>query len=84
MNVVWASFQGRWSDNTRALYEGMLRRGTDARHTWLARPSATFPATPIHSRGIRALKSPPLTWARNWSSTLASISSSRVSVPSDM
>ena len=44
MNVVWVSFRGRWSDNTRALYEGMLRRGTEAEHTWLSGPSATFPA----------------------------------------
>jgi hypothetical protein len=65
-----------------------LTRASSASSAWFAimtslRPSATFPATPIHSRGIRALKSPPLTWARKRSNTLASISSSRVSVVLD-
>ena len=39
------------------------------------RPSATLPATPVQSSGMRAVKSPPLTWA----STLSRIFGSTVS-----
>jgi CDP-glycerol glycerophosphotransferase len=45
MHVVYNSFNGRFSDNPRALYE-RLRERPDVRHTWLADPmhAAAFPA----------------------------------------
>ena len=35
MKVVWSSFEGRYSDSPRALYEA-LRDRSDIEHTWLA------------------------------------------------
>ncbi|HEX2073245.1 MAG TPA: CDP-glycerol glycerophosphotransferase family protein [Geodermatophilus sp.] len=45
MNIVYVAFRGHFSDSPRALYEGLLRRGVDATHTWLSAPhtQATFP-----------------------------------------
>jgi CDP-glycerol glycerophosphotransferase (TagB/SpsB family) len=36
VNVVWSSFRGQFSDSPRALYEGLIRRGDDLGHVWLA------------------------------------------------
>ena len=46
VEVVWSSFEGRWSDNPRALYEGFQRSGAQASHTWLVDPdhATGFPA----------------------------------------
>ena len=46
MKVVWNSFNGRWSDNPRALYEALTSRGGAEEHVWLADPrhAAAFPA----------------------------------------
>ena len=37
MLVVYSSFDGRYSDNPRALYERYSRRGDDD-HVWLCHP----------------------------------------------
>ncbi len=40
MRIVYHSFEGRYSDNPRALYEALLRRGGGAHeHVWLADPA---------------------------------------------
>ena len=66
-----------------------LTRANSAPSAWLAmitslRPSATLPATPVHSSGMRAEKSPPLTWARTLRRTLASTVPSRATGESDI
>ena len=45
MEIVYHSFEGRYSDNPRALYDGIRRRGEDHRHVWLSDPAHadTFP-----------------------------------------
>lgn len=45
MRVVWSSFEGRWSDNPRAMYEGLSQPEADD-HVWLVDPdhAAGFPA----------------------------------------
>jgi len=44
--IVYNSFQGRFSDNPRAIYEELARRTTGVRHVWTARPGTlgAFPA----------------------------------------
>ena len=46
MQIVYNTFEGRYSDNPRALYEALRRRGGDHTHVWLADPghAAAFPA----------------------------------------
>jgi CDP-glycerol glycerophosphotransferase len=46
MKIVHNSFSGRFSDNPRALYEGLLRSGHPAEHVWLIDPAHAhgFPA----------------------------------------
>jgi CDP-glycerol glycerophosphotransferase len=46
VKLVYNSFNGRYSDNPRAIYEGLLARGSDDEHVWLADPrhAAHFPA----------------------------------------
>lgn len=45
MTIVWSSFDGRYSDNPRALYERLRRERDDLDHVWLARDEMrhTFP-----------------------------------------
>jgi CDP-glycerol glycerophosphotransferase len=64
VRFVFNSFEGRYSDNPRALYEALLRRGDAHTHTWLCDPAyaSDFPpgvdtacyGTP---EGVRALES---------------------------
>ncbi|MFN2561440.1 MAG: CDP-glycerol glycerophosphotransferase family protein [Jatrophihabitans sp.] len=63
MNVVHQSFEGRYSDNPRALYERWLRERPDDSHLWLAHPAhrSTFPAdvvtvTPYDAECVAALE----------------------------
>src|SRR3954447_26134239 len=35
MDVVWQSFEGRYSDNTRVLYEAWVRERPGDQHVWL-------------------------------------------------
>ena len=44
--VLYNSFNGRFSDNPRAIYEELARRGTSAAHVWTAKdsPRDDFPA----------------------------------------
>jgi CDP-glycerol glycerophosphotransferase len=46
MKIVYHSFEGRYADNPRALYEALRARGGRHEHLWLADPShaAGFPA----------------------------------------
>jgi CDP-glycerol glycerophosphotransferase len=46
MNIVYNSFEGRYSDSPRALYEELRRRGGGDAHVWLADPvhAHLFPA----------------------------------------
>ena len=46
MKFVYNSFEGRYSDSPRALYEALQRRGGDDTHVWLANPAhqRAFPA----------------------------------------
>jgi CDP-glycerol glycerophosphotransferase len=46
MKIVYNSFEGRYSDSPRALYEALRRRGGDETHLWLADPAHArlFPA----------------------------------------
>ena len=46
MRLVYNSFEGRYSDSPRALYEALRRRGDDHEHVWLADPAHAqgFPA----------------------------------------
>lgn len=41
--VLYSAFQGRYSDNPRAIYEELIARGTDLTHTWHADGRARFP-----------------------------------------
>jgi CDP-glycerol glycerophosphotransferase len=45
MKIVYRSFDGRYSDNPRALYEALLARGDAAQHVWMCAPGQeeTFP-----------------------------------------
>ena len=75
-------------DSRPCLPTTSLTRASSAPSAWLAmmtslRPSATLPATPVQSSGMRAVKSPPRTWARTLSRTLASTVSS-IAAESDM
>jgi CDP-glycerol glycerophosphotransferase len=49
VKVVWNSFNGRFSDNPRALYQALRARGGDEQHVWLADPrhAAAFPADAV-------------------------------------
>jgi CDP-glycerol glycerophosphotransferase len=38
VRIAYRSFDGRYSDNPRALYEAVLARGGDEEHVWLADP----------------------------------------------
>lgn len=46
MHFVYTSFEGRFSDSPRAIYEALRARGDEAVHTWIAHPDhlSTFPA----------------------------------------
>ena len=46
MKTVYCSFDGRYSDNPRALYRSLSRRGDHDSHVWLYHPKhgAGFPA----------------------------------------
>jgi CDP-glycerol glycerophosphotransferase len=46
MRVVYNSFEGRYSDSPRVLFEALVERLPDAAHVWLADPAHTdgFPA----------------------------------------
>ncbi len=46
MRFVYDSFAGRYSDNPRAVFEGIRARGGDHEHVWLAAPEhrGAFPA----------------------------------------
>jgi len=45
MRIVYNSFNGRYSDNPRAIHQGLLARGSQDEHVWLADPrhAASFP-----------------------------------------
>ncbi|HYP45025.1 MAG TPA: CDP-glycerol glycerophosphotransferase family protein [Propionibacteriaceae bacterium] len=64
MRIVYNSYNGRYADNPRAIYEGLLRRGDDHEHLWLVgdRHRASFPAGVATARiasgeGVAALES---------------------------
>ncbi|MGY1604343.1 CDP-glycerol glycerophosphotransferase family protein [Geodermatophilus sp. SYSU D00815] len=38
MKVVYRSFDGRYSDNPRALHEALVARGDDIEHVWMCEP----------------------------------------------
>ena len=59
--VVYNSFNGRFSDNPRAIYEELARRGGDWTHLWTAKPAGgpfpgdvtpIVPGTPEHARAV--------------------------------
>ena len=63
--VVYNSFNGRFSDNPRAIYEELVRRGPEWAHLWTAKPEGgPFPAgctpivpgTPEHARAVGGAK----------------------------
>jgi CDP-glycerol glycerophosphotransferase (TagB/SpsB family) len=67
VQVVYASFRGHFSDNPRAIYEGLVARGTEATHTWLTadhpRPAWPSGVTTVPfggPRGIAALEAADL------------------------
>ena len=45
MKIVYNSFNGRFSDNPRAIYRALMARGSDDEHVWLVDPrhAAAFP-----------------------------------------
>ncbi|WP_245886409.1 CDP-glycerol glycerophosphotransferase family protein [Kineococcus xinjiangensis] len=45
VEIVYNSYGGRFSDSPRAVYEALVARGDDVRHTWLCAPehAAAFP-----------------------------------------
>lgn len=52
MKIVWSSFSGRYSDNPRAVYEELVRRGRDdLRHVWLSH-SAHADGFPVGLRTV--------------------------------
>ena len=61
MQVVWNSFNGRYSDNPRVIYEAMQRLDQSHEHVWIsnARHAANFPAhvstVPIGTPAARAV-----------------------------
>src|SRR3954467_3842959 len=60
--IVYNAFNGRYSDNPRAIHEELVRRGGDWNHLWTARepdagafpPGTTrlVPGTPEHARAV--------------------------------
>jgi len=50
VRFVYNSFEGRYSDNPRALYETLVARGGDHEHVWLADPA--------HADGFAAARVP--------------------------
>jgi CDP-glycerol glycerophosphotransferase len=46
VKIVYRSFDGRYSDNPRALHEALVARGDDVEHVWMAAPGreGSFPA----------------------------------------
>ena len=75
-------------DRRPSLPTSWLTRASSEPNVWLAmitsfRLSATLPATPVHSSGIRAVKSPSLSWAKTASNTFASTGSARVTAVFD-
>ena len=64
--VVYNSFNGRYSDNPRAIYEELARRGAGCEHLWTAKGEtpdrfppgarAIVPGTPDHRRRVDAAK----------------------------
>src|SRR4051812_9006361 len=60
--VIYNSFHGSYSDNPRAIYEELVRRGSDVRHVWTSRPGSAglfpegvevvLPGTPQHEEAI--------------------------------
>ena len=62
--VVYNSFNGRYSDNPRAIYEELARRGAAHEHLWTAKPGGEgrfpagtrpiLPGTPDHARAVSA------------------------------
>ncbi|NIZ92907.1 CDP-glycerol glycerophosphotransferase family protein [Kineococcus rubinsiae] len=46
MKITYHSFEGRYSDNPRALHEALVARGDDIDHVWLS--------TPAHAHGFPA------------------------------
>lgn len=46
MKIVYRSFDGRYSDNPRAVHEALLARGDDVEHVWMCAPGhdSDFPA----------------------------------------
>lgn len=68
--IVWSSFDGRFSDNPRALYERLRAERDDLTHVWLARDELrhTFPTdvelvTSRTPEAARALESADLVFA---------------------
>ena len=64
MRIVYNSYNGRYSDNPRAIHQGLLRRGDDHEHVWLAddRHLSGFPPGVSTARiaspeGVAALES---------------------------
>ena len=55
MRFVYNSFEGRYSDNPRALYERLVARGGDHEHLWLADPAhaEAFAAAGAPTAGFR-------------------------------
>lgn len=67
MKVVYTSFNGRYSDSPRVIYEALLEQGSSDEHVWLLDPrhAAAFPAgtvtVPIRSPwAVAALESADL------------------------
>jgi CDP-glycerol glycerophosphotransferase len=67
MKIVYRSFDGRYSDNPRALHEALLARGDEVEHVWMCAPDhdGDFPAgtatVPVDGAGaVGALESADL------------------------
>src|SRR3954451_4952357 len=67
MKIVYRSFDGRYSDNPRALHEALLACGDAVEHVWMCAPGhdGDFPAgtatVPVEgAEAVRALESADL------------------------
>jgi CDP-glycerol glycerophosphotransferase len=67
MKIVYRSFDGRYSDNPRAVYEALLARGDAVEHVWMCKPGHANEFPPLTStigvegdEAVKALESADL------------------------
>lgn len=77
MNIVYVSFDGRYSDSPRAVYEEVLRRGIPAEQVWAVHPdhAGGFP------QGVRTVRAGTSELVEALESADLVVSNSKIPVP---